>query len=198
MPARSNKNAKRIHILDTALRVFAAKGFHAATTKEIAAEAGVAEGLLFYYFGGKRELMLQAVRRFSFLETLQDSAPQFETMDPQQALTAFGLMYVRFVDSHKDYLQLIWSHELSADEAVQREVTSLIAGMTEQGAKLLARAAPVTTHRAKLATAAAMLLSSLLAFAMLAERMGRARSEQSDRQYVGEVVEIALNGLSGT
>lgn len=187
-----------MRILDAALRTFAAKGYHAATSKEIAAEAGVAEGLLFYYFGGKKELLLQAVRRFSFLETLRAGTPLFETMEPQQALYEFGMLYVQFVDTHKEYLQLIWSRELSGDEAIVLEVTALIAGMTEQAAKLLGRASSGSASRSKLEAAAAMLLLSLLAYAALAERMGRKRGKEEDQQHVREAVDIILNGLKGT
>ena len=40
-------------ILSTASRLFAAKGYSHATTSEIAREAGVAEGTLYYHFGSK-------------------------------------------------------------------------------------------------------------------------------------------------
>ncbi len=44
-------------IFESALSVFAEKGFAAATTGEIARQAGVAEALLFKYFGNKRSLL---------------------------------------------------------------------------------------------------------------------------------------------
>jgi len=49
--------ARRMQILDAAARVFAEKGFHRATTKEIAAAADVSEGTIYNYFGGKREIL---------------------------------------------------------------------------------------------------------------------------------------------
>jgi AcrR family transcriptional regulator len=49
--------ARRMQILDAAARVFAEKGYHRATTKEIAAAADVSEGTIYNYFGGKREIL---------------------------------------------------------------------------------------------------------------------------------------------
>jgi AcrR family transcriptional regulator len=49
--------ARRMQILDAAARVFAEKGFHRATTKEIADAADVSEGTIYNYFGGKREIL---------------------------------------------------------------------------------------------------------------------------------------------
>ena len=39
------------------MRVFARKGFHAARVGDIAAEAGVAHGLLYHYFSSKEEVL---------------------------------------------------------------------------------------------------------------------------------------------
>lgn len=48
---------KRRQILDAAVRVFARKGFHATRVGDIAAEAGVAHGLLYHYFDSKDSLL---------------------------------------------------------------------------------------------------------------------------------------------
>jgi TetR/AcrR family transcriptional regulator, fatty acid metabolism regulator protein len=53
---------KRRQLLDAAVRVFARKGFHASRVGDIAAEAGVAHGLLYHYFESKDQV-LEAVFR---------------------------------------------------------------------------------------------------------------------------------------
>lgn len=50
--------ARRSQILDAAERVFAARGYHGATTREIAAAADVSEGTLYNYFAGKRDIFV--------------------------------------------------------------------------------------------------------------------------------------------
>jgi AcrR family transcriptional regulator len=48
---------RRHQIMEAALRVFADKGYSAATTKDIAHEAGVTPGLIYHYFEDKRALL---------------------------------------------------------------------------------------------------------------------------------------------
>lgn len=49
--------ARREEILKTALGLFAAQGFDATSTRQIAKEAGIAEGLIFHYFPTKAGLL---------------------------------------------------------------------------------------------------------------------------------------------
>jgi TetR/AcrR family transcriptional regulator len=49
-------NLRRTEILDAALKVFAAKGFHNATVAEIAAASGFAIGTIYQFFDGKEQL----------------------------------------------------------------------------------------------------------------------------------------------
>ena len=57
---RRDKEATKKALLGAAVEVFAQRGFDGATTKEVAARAGVNEGLIQRYFGGKAGL-LQAI-----------------------------------------------------------------------------------------------------------------------------------------
>ena len=50
--------ARRTQILEAAEVVFAAKGYHGATTREIAQAADVSEGTLYNYFASKRDLFV--------------------------------------------------------------------------------------------------------------------------------------------
>jgi AcrR family transcriptional regulator len=51
-------NRRRQRITEAAARVFARKGYANATTREVAEEADVAEGTLYNYFSGKREILM--------------------------------------------------------------------------------------------------------------------------------------------
>lgn len=44
-------------ILEAAVKIFSEKGFNAATTSEIAKEAGIAEGTIFRYFKTKKDIL---------------------------------------------------------------------------------------------------------------------------------------------
>ena len=58
MQAKASKTAKKgTVILKAAQRVFAGKGFHAATISDIAKKAKVSEGTIYEYFSSKEELL---------------------------------------------------------------------------------------------------------------------------------------------
>ena len=56
------RNATRTAILDAAKKIFAAKGFGAATVRDICTEAGANIALVSRYFGSKRELYAEVCR----------------------------------------------------------------------------------------------------------------------------------------
>lgn len=52
------KTVKQARILEAAIDIFAAKGYAAASTSEIAQKAGVAEGTIFRHYKTKKDLLL--------------------------------------------------------------------------------------------------------------------------------------------
>jgi AcrR family transcriptional regulator len=63
-PGEQAMNPKREHILECALRCFAAKGYHATSIQEIAEAAGIAKGLVYFYFKSKEDLLLSGLRHY--------------------------------------------------------------------------------------------------------------------------------------
>jgi AcrR family transcriptional regulator len=64
--------ARRNQLLDAAATVFAEKGFHRATTREIASVAGVSEGTIYNYFDSKDGLLIGILARLAELESLDE------------------------------------------------------------------------------------------------------------------------------
>jgi AcrR family transcriptional regulator len=58
-------SARRAQILDAATTVFAEKGFHRATIKDIARQAGIADGTIYTYFASKTEVLLAILNRLN-------------------------------------------------------------------------------------------------------------------------------------
>jgi AcrR family transcriptional regulator len=58
-----DRSAKQVALLQSALKLFATKGYEATTTREIAAGAGCAEGLIHRYFKGKAGLLTTLIDR---------------------------------------------------------------------------------------------------------------------------------------
>ncbi|HLN61998.1 MAG TPA: TetR/AcrR family transcriptional regulator [Symbiobacteriaceae bacterium] len=79
---------RRQEILEAALRVFAAKGYQAATNAEIAREAGVTAAALYYYFPSKADMFQAAIleRRGSLMPNIQQLGEQLREMPPETVL----------------------------------------------------------------------------------------------------------------
>lgn len=61
--AATRVEAQRQRILDAAQRCFIARGFHAGSISEIAAQADISQGLMYRYFENKRALILALIER---------------------------------------------------------------------------------------------------------------------------------------
>lgn len=76
----------RERIIAAASKVLAAKGYEAATLKEISRQAQAAPGLVHYYFGGKDQLLVEALRaagqRFhQRMEQLVETMPADQSLE---------------------------------------------------------------------------------------------------------------------
>jgi AcrR family transcriptional regulator len=76
---------KRDAICDTALELFAEKGIEATTTREIAEQAGAAEGTLYRHFDGKADLAQSLYRRCTLeLQEMLVDADENATAPPER------------------------------------------------------------------------------------------------------------------
>src|SRR6266487_6721487 len=83
--------ARRTQILDAAAAVFAEKGFHRATIKDIARVAGIADGTIYTYFPSKTDVLLGILNRLNeSTEREQQLAP-----DGEQDIRSFFTAYLR-------------------------------------------------------------------------------------------------------
>lgn len=105
---------KQQAILESALALFAQKGYNAVSTASIAADAGVSEGLIFRHFKNKRGL-LDAIM-VSLEERIQQAyTPFFFESDPKAQLRmVIGLPFAAKQDEYgfwKLVFKLKWDEE---------------------------------------------------------------------------------------
>jgi TetR/AcrR family transcriptional regulator, fatty acid metabolism regulator protein len=88
---RERQNAARSEqILDAATRLFAEKGFHRTTTRDIADAADMAEGTLYNYFANKDDLLFGIMQRLTKAMTFNalhiEAQPSADTREHFSAL----------------------------------------------------------------------------------------------------------------
>lgn len=102
--ARGRPRPAPERILAAALTAFAQRGFGGATTREIAADAGVPQGLVTYHFESKQALWEAAVD-WVFQALAAELQPALEALvdvEPATRLRALMKRFVRFSAAHPE------------------------------------------------------------------------------------------------
>ena len=130
-------------MLDSAVRVFSRRGFHAASMDEIAEDAGISKPMVYAYLGTKEELFVACLRREGtrLMEAIAAEVVGADTPDQQlwRGLRAF----FTFVGAHRDgwavlYRQARGQQPFAGASAEMRE------RMVEVVAMMLGRALAAT------------------------------------------------------
>jgi AcrR family transcriptional regulator len=106
-PANLNDdNRRRQEIIEAAARVFAEKGFRNATNRDIAREAGISSGLIYWYFTDKKALFIAAVREMYPLRKLDMPGDELLEQPLEDILAHVGKTILATM-THPDTLRLI-------------------------------------------------------------------------------------------
>lgn len=99
----------RNRIIDAAARMFSERGFRAASTRDIAARAGVNQGLITYHFRSKERLWKAALDRIfeELAGTLQEMEDVGGATDPRGRGREAVRRYVRFAAAHPELFRLM-------------------------------------------------------------------------------------------
>jgi AcrR family transcriptional regulator len=103
---------RRSQILRAAIRVFAQKGYAAATIRNIAGAAEVAEGTIYNYFRNKEDLLIHIPRHIAgpVFERLTLELPEVHTVEEaEHALVALGSEMVRRVAANVRFVKVFLS-----------------------------------------------------------------------------------------
>lgn len=112
--------ARRNQILEAAAGVFAHKGFHRATTKEIASAAGLSEGTIYNYFENKADLLIGMMTRLTNMEDLPEELASALEGDAQGFLVTMIRQRLRRIEQNYEVLQAILPEILINPELRQR------------------------------------------------------------------------------
>ena len=113
LPSRPSAKER---ILEAALEIFSQKGFHPATTDEIAERAGVGKGTLYRYFETKEKLFAELVRlRLEELEKRAGSVMDGHD-DVLTMISKYIRVYFEFFDGNQRLFRLIVQEQLELGE----------------------------------------------------------------------------------
>jgi TetR/AcrR family fatty acid metabolism transcriptional regulator len=127
--------ARRAQILDAAVTVFAEKGFHRATTKEVAKVAGVSPGTIYNYFDSKEDLLVGIVTRLAEQQRPDEVFAQALRSDARDSFVVMYRLRQELIQQYGAMLQVVLSEVLinrEFGERYYREIVAPFLELTEQ------------------------------------------------------------------
>lgn len=106
-PKQKRSEATMDKILDTALNLFCLKGYYNVSTNEVAKEANISIGNLYFYFPNKEEIFIQILERYfrSFMEIHEAFLKEINTLEDNPKIFLKRLMEV-IIKKHEESLEL--------------------------------------------------------------------------------------------
>jgi len=123
------------HLLARAARVFADKGYHPTTMRDLAAASGMSLAGMYYYVRGKEDL-LALIQDRCFTQVLEGARRAVAAAtDPQERLQAFIRHHVSFFAQHMPEMKVL-SHEASPKgvSAIKRRYVDLLESILKEAA----------------------------------------------------------------
>ncbi|MGW9414400.1 TetR/AcrR family transcriptional regulator [Arthrobacter cupressi] len=136
--ARLPRDERRAQLLNAALEVFVANGFHGAAMDEIAETARVSKPVLYQHFPSKRELYMALLD--SHLATLTELmlGALNSTTDNKQRVQAVMRAYYQFIAADDQAHRLVFESDLINDPDVSSRLETFNRTFADAVAKVIA------------------------------------------------------------
>ena len=119
---RLPRKARRAQLLDSALEVFVAQGYHSAAMDDIAERAGVSKPVLYQHFPGKLELYLALLEQSSDWIIDATRSALASTTDNKQRVLATMQVFYDYVSNAQGAFRLVFESDLTNEPAVRERV----------------------------------------------------------------------------
>lgn len=189
---------RRSQILRAALEVFSRRGFHGATIREIASQAGLAEGTIYLYFPSKQDV-LKGVFAVIAEDAAAPVADEPAGDDDVAFLTTFIRTRVQSLSRYASLLRLI-AHEADLREDLRGE---FVARLHEQfvarlEAYLKTRIAQGAFRPMNTALAASTCFRLMMSYVMVHRvlELDSAMARYTEEEHIAEMVALILYGVT--
>lgn len=187
---RLPRPARRAQLLDAALEVFVAHGYHAAAMDEIAEAAGVSKPVLYQHFPSKLDLYLALLDQGAqeLVATVREALAS--TTDNWQRVTATVNAYLRFVGGEGAH-RLVFESDLRSEPQVADRVDRMMREAAEAIAATIAADTGLSADEARLMSV------GLAGMAEVAARWRLANGAVTEERAAELLAHLAWRGISG-
>ena len=119
---RMPRRERRAQLLESALEVFVAQGYHAAAMDDIAERAGVSKPVLYQHFPGKLDLYVALLD--ASCDTIIDNcrAALASTSDNRERVEATMRVFYSYVAAKEGAFRLVFESDLTSEQDVRERV----------------------------------------------------------------------------
>ena len=192
--------ARREQILETALKLFAAHGFDGTSTRQIAKEAGIAEGLIFHYFPTKASLLTAILQdrlegRRAFRTRLRPLLEDAGGKPAPEVLRAVASGWLATLRRDEEIVVVLF-----ATAQTNPEVRQAWKGLIREGTELLTGYLADRVEAGELRkdlpleTAATMFVSSLMIFFLTRRHLPDYEWREQSKAHARELISVWLDG----
>lgn len=186
------RNARRIQLLESALEVFVAQGYHAAAMDDIADRAGVSKPVLYQHFPGKLDLYL------ALLDTACDQVVDgvrealASTTVNKERVAATTEAFYRYVADAGGAFRLVFESDLTSEPAVRERVERVTLLCADAIAEVIADDTGFPEEASRL------LAVALVGMSQVSARFWLATDGQLPRDQAVELISsLAWRGIRG-
>ncbi len=190
--ARLPRSVRRAQLLESALDVFVAQGYHAAAMDDIAERAGVSKPVLYQHFPGKLDLYL------ALLDTACDQMAGgvrdalASTTDNQERVLATTQAFYAYVADAAGAFRLVFESDLTNEPAVRERVDRVTLQCADAIAEVIADDTGLPEEASRL------LAVALVGMSQVSARFWLTADDTISRQQGTELISsLAWRGIRG-
>lgn len=169
---RLPRKERRAQLLESALEVFVAQGYHAAAMDDISERAGVSKPVLYQHFPGKLDLYLALLDEScsTVIASCRDALAS--TPDNKLRVAATVKAFYDYVAHDTGAFRLVFESDLTSEPAVRAQIERVTADTADLVAEVIADDTGLPAEAAKLLAVSLVGMAQVSARFWLAEAQG--------------------------
>jgi AcrR family transcriptional regulator len=188
---------RREEILQASLHLFAEKGFHGTSMRDIARSADITEGLIYHYFENKRDLFRAIIDEHSFLPLLRTLPELADHLDLRGLLIVLARGFFDVLRQNTELTRLLLQEVQVFPEEKEAFFSDAVGQSISELAQILdSRMTERTRAQIDPQVAARIFFNSLLAFFVEQEILGGKQALPADEHsYIEHLVDMFVKRL---
>ena len=188
---------RREEILQASLHLFATKGFHGTSMRDIARSADITEGLIYHYFENKRDLFRAIIDEYSFLPLLRTLPQLAEQLDLRALLIVLARGFFDVLRQNTELTRLLLQEVQVFPEEKEAFFADAVGESIQELSQILdARMNDRARAKVDPDISARLFFNSLLAFFVEQEILGGKHLLPVDeRSYIEHLVDMFVKRL---